>query len=487
MTDLTGVIAAAVVGTGRRTVDWSRVPAELRGPMGTSGPEPGQQEAAVLRAAGRAAVAERATGGLTAVGDLTAPPPPERLSAPGTRFLQLFGEAAGSRRLELVADGLRLLADSGLRLPIGVVVPVLELAATRRELRPLLAPVLGERGSWLARQNPAWRFPELLRPEIGDERAWHEGTVAERIAWLRAVRAADPERARALLVEALPGESASTRLPLLQLLADGLTTADEPLLEAALDDRSRPVRELAQALLPRLPDSAYLQRMRSRVRQRLTWRTTSWRVDLDELGPDDERDGLVAIPGERPPGERAMAILVGAIPVADWPELAGLAASGLVGAPLTGGPGFETGLAVAAVREGDPVLALDLLRQQQVLDPELFAVTRPADGDQLLAGRIGRTEARQWLPALGARRWSPGLTERVLDWLESPGTAAARPGVLALCGPLGSVQHRADAAGRLRRMARGFPGPQQNQAFGAAMTLELRRGLSEALEPPTRG
>lgn len=478
MNELGAVVAAAVVGTGRRAVDWSRVPAALRGESDGAGGE----EAAVLATAGRAAVAARATGGLVDPGELPPAPGPESLPAPGGQFLRLFGEAVGSRRLELVADGLRMLAEQGRRLPIGSVVPVLELAVGRRELRGLVAPVLGARGSWLARQHPAWRFDELIRPAVDDEQVWTEGGTGERLAWLAGLRATDPARARDLLAAALPQEPAEVRLRLLQTLGEGLEAADEPLLEHALDDRSRPVREFAQRLLPRLPGSAYLTRMRERIRNRLhRGRLDGWRVDLAELTAADERDGLIAVKGERPVGERAMATLIGAIPIADWPELTGRPAVKLAGAEVTGGPGFDSGLAIAALREEDPELALALLSEQDRLDADLFALTEVEAGDRLLDRRIGRDEPKQWLAALGVRRWSPRLTDRVLGWLESPQAGAGRPGVLALCGPHGSVQHRVDAAGRLRRMARGFPGPQQNQVFNAAMTLELRRGLAEAL------
>lgn len=482
MNELSGLVAAAVVGTGRRTVDWSRVPVALRGTPAAAEDAVGAEEAAVLATAGRVAVAGRATGGLVGAAELPPGAVPETRSAPGGQFLRLFAEAVGSRRLELVTDGLRMLADNGRRLPIGSVVPVLELATGRRELRPLVVPVLGERGAWLARQNPVWRFDELLLPAVDDDRPWTEGSTAERVAWLTAVRAADPDRSRELLVAALPHEPAEVRLRLLETLGEGLGPADEALLEQALDDRGRSVRELAQRLLPRLSGSAYLARMRERVRHRVRrGRPGGWRIDLAELTAADERDGLIAVKGERPPGERAMATLVGAIPIADWPELVGRSAIELVGAEVTGGPGFDSGLAIAALRERDPELALELLGEQDMLDEDLFELTEVEAGDRLLDRRIGRDEPKQWLAALGVRHWSPRLTDLVLRWLESPQAGGGRPGVLALCGSHGSLQHRVDAAGRLRRMARGFPGPQQNQAFNAAMNLELRRGLAEAL------
>ena len=51
----------------------------------------------------------------------------------------------------------------------------------------------------------------------------------------------------------------------LSVLADGLSLADEPLLEAALDDRAAEVRSWAAYLLARLPGSALGQRMAERA------------------------------------------------------------------------------------------------------------------------------------------------------------------------------------------------------------------------------
>ncbi|MBT8226180.1 MAG: SWIM zinc finger family protein, partial [Dactylosporangium sp.] len=57
------------------------------------------------------------------------------------------------------------------------------------------------------------------------------------------------------------GEASDERAAMLAVLADGLSPADEPLLERALGDRRSGIRALAADLLVELPGSGYTQRM----------------------------------------------------------------------------------------------------------------------------------------------------------------------------------------------------------------------------------
>ncbi|WP_204336314.1 DUF5691 domain-containing protein, partial [Proteus mirabilis] len=90
---------------------------------------------------------------------------------------------------------------------------------------------------------------------------WTERTPAERRAAFAAFRRRDPAAARAALEAGFRGEKADMRQALVSALDDGLGEADEPFLEACLDDRASGVRGAAQNLLPRLPGSRLAQRM----------------------------------------------------------------------------------------------------------------------------------------------------------------------------------------------------------------------------------
>ena len=85
-------------------------------------------------------------------------------------------------------------------------------------------------------------------------------------ALLEAVRNADPARGRGLLARQLGERTGRRAGDLLAGLAAGLSDDDEPFLEAALDDRSAGVRQVAVDLLGRLPSSRRAARMAERLR-----------------------------------------------------------------------------------------------------------------------------------------------------------------------------------------------------------------------------
>lgn len=81
------------------------------------------------------------------------------------------------------------------------------------------------------------------------------GPAARRVA-LAALRRVDPAAARALLAARLGGEGADERVRLVELLAQGLSAADAPLLESLAGDRAPRVKTLAATLLARLGGGA---------------------------------------------------------------------------------------------------------------------------------------------------------------------------------------------------------------------------------------
>jgi hypothetical protein len=173
------------------------------------------------------------------------------------------------------------------------------LDATRQdaELHELVRVVLGNRGAWLAQQNPDWKkFTET----VDVESTWQSGSLSSRREWLKAQHAADAERARKLLEEAFSSEPARSRAELLSALQENLSPADEPLLEKALDDKSKEVRAAAVELLSRLPGGAFAQRMNARARNYIRLRKinreneTTIEVTLpEEVDADGRRDGVI--------------------------------------------------------------------------------------------------------------------------------------------------------------------------------------------------
>lgn len=164
------------------------------------------------------------------------------------------------------------------RIPPPLLVPLLQLAEDKRELRPRVSAAIGQHGHWLARQHPKWvhylhHTPASEASSAQRETAWDYGNLTQRTQYLTALRQQDAAEGLALLQATWRSEDAKTRQELLAALASNLSTADEPWLEQCLDDRSKSVRETAAALLARLPQSDFSQRCTARLLQWLTLET----------------------------------------------------------------------------------------------------------------------------------------------------------------------------------------------------------------------
>jgi hypothetical protein len=206
---------------------------------------------------------------------------------------------------------------------------LLERSRQNLALRDRVAAVLGRRGRWLAGQN-AKAWGRILRSaEIDDadlDRAWTEGTAAERIAAFRPMRQADPAGARAKLEAAWKTEGADQRASLVEALADGLSMDDEPALEGWLDDRSKQVRKAASELLAGLPESRFAGRMAERVKACCT---PSPKPGIEPPGACDagmQRDGIEAKTGGLGLGDRAWWLyrIAALAPLGAWTEALGM-------------------------------------------------------------------------------------------------------------------------------------------------------------------
>ncbi|GAC1637380.1 MAG: hypothetical protein NVS4B2_26180 [Chloroflexota bacterium] len=195
---------------------------------------------------------------------------------------------------------------AGVRLPHRLLVDA--LSRVEDEDRPALLPVLGERGSWLAHINPVWSWaateplesiPDRLPPDA--ETIWQEGELGPRLQLVELHRRLDPRGALERVQGVFRSEGADMRARLVRELATGLSPIDEPFLEEVLDDRSEKVRNEAASLLARLPESAYVDRMRRRADELLHMSTrqsgpsstrTLQVTTPRELDPSWKRDGL---------------------------------------------------------------------------------------------------------------------------------------------------------------------------------------------------
>ncbi|GAA0744557.1 DUF5691 domain-containing protein [Ideonella azotifigens] len=323
----TPLLPQAMVGTDRQAQALPTWPGEV-GALVAASATSGQPATDLLRAATVLAVCSLAGAqGATWTQPLPASAPEDHLPTlpPGpvqSALVWTLQEGPASLQQQAFAA----LAHAGLRLPTGLLPQALALGRRSLALRPLLLPVLGERGLWLAAQNEEWRHVGGVSAEAADEARWQEGSFEQRRAFLRQERAADPAAARERLQAALTELPAQERADLLTVLADGLGADDEPLLDSLRADRSREVRQAALALLLRLPNAAHptraAARMAALLKQERALLRKRWTVDAPtELPADAKADNLdTPRPKNDTLGERAWWLyqLVRQVPLAWW-------------------------------------------------------------------------------------------------------------------------------------------------------------------------
>ncbi len=218
--------------------------------------------------------------------------PEERLPVCSTAASRLLEEIlAGEEVPERLSLWLGWAQRSQVRVTPQLLPGLLDVGRQRRQLRPLILPVLGDRGYWLARQNPDWQFAALAVDVTAAD--WGEGNLPTRLFGLTQMRSTDPDQAREWVRGVWESHKAGDRTEYLKIFHQGLSAADEPFLEAALADKSQQVREMAARLLTQLPDSQFLKRVTQWVRQRLQRDSNGLQVTLPEtVTAQLQRDGV---------------------------------------------------------------------------------------------------------------------------------------------------------------------------------------------------
>ncbi|WP_433081804.1 DUF5691 domain-containing protein [Dactylosporangium sp. CA-052675] len=505
------VLATALVGTQRRT---------LPAGVGRPGEDPAE---ALLDAAGTLTLFRRA--GFRARAGLTVPEP-----APDDSGIPLVAWAAAARaadllavdaagygtsnavpvrdadgRLELLAEWLGAVHDR--RVPGELLPALLEVARRHRALRPLVAAAGGSRAAWLARQRPEWAFLDATAADAhdasgapaDDAQGWELGSIGRRVGILTAVRRGGPEgeqRGRDMLADVWPTETPEDRAALLATFATGLSLADEPVLEGALDDRRKEVRIVGLDLLAMLPDSAYARRMIERTTACV--RIAGGRIQVVPPSACDKamrRDGIVP----RPPagiGERAWWLeeLLTRTPLRVWGE-----PEEFLALPVTDewAAVLRRGLARAAAGQRDPRWATALTGR---LTEEVAAGGRPDDrlllealydalpSDALAALAVG--VLRRGLAGAAAvgvehvlelcpRPWPEPLAEAVFGALDDLGGRRSAGWRLAGLCELAALRLPADTAARATRMAAALPSddPMSSIVGRFADTLRFRHDM----------
>jgi hypothetical protein len=369
------LLSAALVGTGRRG-------APALGPSTAAVAELGPAEAQLLAAAG-VMTARRRAGRIPAAAPRLPEPAaedPRPACPPGAvavAELVLSGELPiPGGPMMLVSEWLRGAVRAGCRIPERLVPRFLRLGTDRAELRDDVATLTGPRGQWLAARSEAWAW--AAAPPEGHEPAERRFATAprpERVALLQQLRAEDPAAARALVEQGWARNAAPERAALLGAFAVNLSEDDEPFLEAALDDRSNPVRAAAANLLGRLPGSRRAGRMAERLARLVTFeraagRSAPVRVSVKRLPPPDaaaRRDGISDV-GPQGVGVSRwwLTQIVAGTPLDWWTAFLGRDPAGAVGTIAAESPDLLPGLelAVVAQRPADERWAMSLFARR---------------------------------------------------------------------------------------------------------------------------
>ncbi len=255
------LVTTALIGTERRQLSLENPPDGLRELTAQLTDQPAERQ--LLALAGAAALYRRA-GQTALIADTPLLDPCDRDDLPpcspraGLLLQQMFAMGIYTPYL---TEWMQAAAHAGQRISDEYLARSLIQFEGRQNMVGMLYDVLGQRGRWLAHQNPAWAYAVL--PESDAE--WEVASFPARIEYLRKLRASDPSHGRALLESVWQSEKAEDRALFLKTFEAGLSFEDEPFLEAALDDRSSKVNLHAGLLLRNLTGSAYQQRMITRA------------------------------------------------------------------------------------------------------------------------------------------------------------------------------------------------------------------------------
>ena len=354
------LVTVSLIGTERSPVP----PAAIPGVPTPDPASPGRDPAAVLLDRAAVLTAARRAGWRP----VRAEPPP--VCEPDPRPVV---SPAASRRLarmlggeypDLLAEWLAAVAVGGLRPPWRLLPALLDRARGRSadsHLARLVAEAGGPRVRWLARLNPDWGFV-LAEALTGDE-AWRLGIASQRRAYLTELRARDPGAARELIAGGWAAVGPDERVMFVHVMADGLSLADEPLLETALDDGAASVRTRAAEVLAALPGSGLSQRMAERAQRWLQMEEgpRGPRLVFDPPAEPDaalRRDGLTPSRAQRAaqPADQTGLLLetLARTPLRTWTQRFGLTAADIVTVFAgDGAPWFFIGWSRAAFSQRD--------------------------------------------------------------------------------------------------------------------------------------
>jgi hypothetical protein len=336
------LVTASLIGTERAAVPATAIPGAPAWPGAPADPAALLLDRAALLTAARRGGRQpgRPEPAVTAGPAVTAAPEttPAVSWAAGRRLARMLG----GEHADLLAEWLAAAAGRGRRVPARLLPALLHQARrgvpADSGLRRLVAAAGGSRARWLAGLNPEWKFVLAYAPAGQD--AWRLGDAAQRRGYLSALRARDPAAARDLVTASWEVAGPDERVMFLNAIADGLSLADESLLDGALDDGHAWVRKAAAGLLAGLPGSALAGRMADRARECLHLQLGLGGDGLLVSPPGDcdaamRRDGITPAVDDTAPHQVSQRLLllevIARTPLRTWTDKFGLRPAEILG------------------------------------------------------------------------------------------------------------------------------------------------------------
>ena len=279
MSSFESLVRSATVGLGARPLDREALPPRIARTLshpadGDALPRGGAGRDAALALDAAAVYAlvhrvgiESAATTAVALPSSSRQPVPDRLSS----LLSTLMADAGQH--SLLCAVLRFVRDRGMAVAPRQAAALLG-GHIRRGYDELVLGVMDERAAAALADHPKWGVYARRAALCGgpfDRDAWDDGDCLGRLFCYRRLRAQDPRLSREFLTpETLRKQAADRRAEFVWAIGTGLSPADEPLLEKALEDSKENVRKAATVMLCRLDGSALVRQAEDAVRRHVT-------------------------------------------------------------------------------------------------------------------------------------------------------------------------------------------------------------------------
>jgi hypothetical protein len=340
---------------------------------------------------------------------------------------------------ELLREWLQTARATNQLVPPALLPLLLDAATSKPELRTILPSTVGERGQWLAKQNPNWSY--VHSATAPDETKWETGELRERLALIQQLRGINPNRARELVLSTWKEEPPDERAAFIQTFVNGVTPADEEFLTEALADKRKEVRATAAMLLARIPTSQYLARLITRAKPLLKFvpsaksllkKQKPAQIEVELPDADDKSLRADALEAKAPKGigEKIWIViqLLQLIPLSTWTQAWNVAPAQIANAEGDHKRELLGAWISAAIQHADSTWAdalfpLALASNDQRLS-ELLDVLTPENAERHLEALFelkneDRRQLQASLLARGTYSWSAPFSRKVLDWLRA--------------------------------------------------------------------